>query len=105
MSTPPPSKVATENRLRFFGHILRKPADCLVQRVLRSLSGLGWKRPLGRKWKFRTERVEREPEDTRRVHFRRDIRFRSTWYNRECWAELCSRTAHLGEVAGNRGRR
>ncbi|KAK6763982.1 hypothetical protein RB195_024351 [Necator americanus] len=32
----PPSKVAKVNRLRFFGHILRRPADRLVQRVLRS---------------------------------------------------------------------
>ncbi|KAK6752165.1 hypothetical protein RB195_003529 [Necator americanus] len=31
----PPSEVATENRLRFFGHILRRPPDRLVQRVLR----------------------------------------------------------------------
>ncbi|KAK6750304.1 hypothetical protein RB195_002340 [Necator americanus] len=35
----PPSKVAKVNRLPFFGHILRTPADRLVQRVLRSLSG------------------------------------------------------------------
>ncbi|KAK6734145.1 hypothetical protein RB195_017739 [Necator americanus] len=34
----PPSKVAAANRLRFFGHILVKPADRVVQRVLRRLS-------------------------------------------------------------------
>ncbi|KAK6754042.1 hypothetical protein RB195_013191 [Necator americanus] len=33
-----PSKVAKENRLRFFGNIIGRPADRLVQRVLRSLS-------------------------------------------------------------------
>ncbi|KAK6763989.1 hypothetical protein RB195_024351 [Necator americanus] len=37
----PPSKVAKVNRLRFFGHILRRPADRLVQRVLRSLLEYG----------------------------------------------------------------
>ncbi|KAK6760366.1 hypothetical protein RB195_021729 [Necator americanus] len=37
----PPSKVAKVNRLRFFGHILRRPADRLVQRVLRSSSEYG----------------------------------------------------------------
>ncbi|KAK6733055.1 hypothetical protein RB195_017053 [Necator americanus] len=31
----PPSKVAKVNRLRFFRHILRRPADRLVQRILR----------------------------------------------------------------------
>ncbi|KAK6761379.1 hypothetical protein RB195_022441 [Necator americanus] len=31
----PPSKVATENRLHFFGHIIRRRGDRLVQRVLR----------------------------------------------------------------------
>ncbi|KAK6749620.1 hypothetical protein RB195_001931 [Necator americanus] len=36
---PPPSKVAKVNRPRFFGHILTRPADRLVQRVLRSLTG------------------------------------------------------------------
>ncbi|KAK6746128.1 hypothetical protein RB195_012316 [Necator americanus] len=34
-----PWKVATENRLRFFGHIPRRPADPFVQHVVRSLSG------------------------------------------------------------------
>ncbi|KAK6737703.1 hypothetical protein RB195_020046 [Necator americanus] len=48
----PPSKVAKVNRLRFFGHILRRTADRLVQRVLRSLPGSSWKKPLGRKRKF-----------------------------------------------------
>ncbi|KAK6762202.1 hypothetical protein RB195_023059 [Necator americanus] len=47
----PPSKVAKVNRLRFFGHILRRPADRLLQRVLRSLSS-------GRKRKFWTEVVK-----------------------------------------------
>ncbi|KAK6749624.1 hypothetical protein RB195_001932 [Necator americanus] len=50
--------------------------------------------------------------------FRRDVKFRRTWNSdewidsvqalaedREGWAELCSRTAHLGEDAGNRVRR
>ncbi|KAK6762131.1 hypothetical protein RB195_023012 [Necator americanus] len=48
----PLSKVAKVNRVRFFGHILRRPADRLVQRVLRSLSGSSWKKPPGQKRKF-----------------------------------------------------
>ncbi|KAK6763779.1 hypothetical protein RB195_024201 [Necator americanus] len=46
----PPSKVAKVNRLRFFGHILRRPADCLVQRVLRTL---GMDRQFRREARFR----------------------------------------------------
>ncbi|KAK6744487.1 hypothetical protein RB195_011290 [Necator americanus] len=55
---------------------------------------------------------ERGPEDRQ---FRRDVRFRRIWISdewidsvqahavdREGWGELCSRTAHLGEDAGNR---
>lgn len=115
----PPSKVAKINRLRFFGHILRRPADRFVQRVLRSLPGSSWKKPPGRKRKFWTELVK---EDLRTLgvdrQFRRDVRFRRIWNSdewidsvqalaedREGWAELCSRTAHLGEDAGNRVRR
>ncbi|KAK6748975.1 hypothetical protein RB195_001532 [Necator americanus] len=46
---PLPSKAkAKANRLCFFGHILRRPADRLVQRVLRSLSSSSWKKPHGR---------------------------------------------------------
>ncbi|KAK6740828.1 hypothetical protein RB195_008965 [Necator americanus] len=37
----PPSKAAKVGRLRFFGHILRRPADRLVQRVLMSSLGSG----------------------------------------------------------------
>ncbi|KAK6765059.1 hypothetical protein RB195_025116 [Necator americanus] len=115
----PPSKVAKVNRLRFFGHILGRPADRLVQRVLRSSSGSSWKKPPGRKRKFWTEAVK---EDLRTLgvdrQFRRDVRFRRIWNSdewidsvqtlaedREGWAELCLRTAHLGEDAGNRVRR
>ncbi|KAK6736727.1 hypothetical protein RB195_019431 [Necator americanus] len=55
---------------------------------------------------LRTSGVDRQ--------FRRDVRFRRIWNrdewidsvqalaeDREGWAELCSRTAHLGEDAGN----
>ncbi|KAK6727851.1 hypothetical protein RB195_005492 [Necator americanus] len=110
----PPSKVAKVNRLRFFGHILRRPADRLVQRVLRSSSSSSWKKPPGRKRKFWTE-VAKEDLRTLGVdrQFRRDVRFRKIWNSdewtndsvqalaeyREGWAELCSRTAHLGEDA------
>ncbi|KAK6761324.1 hypothetical protein RB195_022402 [Necator americanus] len=115
----PPSKVAKVNRLRFFGHILRRPADRLVQRVLRSSSGSSWKKSPGRKRKFWTEVVKK---DLRTLgvdrRFRRDVRFRIIWNSnewidsvqalaedREGWAELCSRTAHLGENVGNLVRR
>ncbi|KAK6765804.1 hypothetical protein RB195_025615 [Necator americanus] len=97
----------------------RRPADRLVQRVLKSSSGLSWKKTPGRKRKFWTEVVK---EDLRTLgvdrQFRRDVRLRRTWNSddwidsvqalaedREGWAELCSRTAHLGEDEGNRVRR
>ncbi|KAK6764510.1 hypothetical protein RB195_024725 [Necator americanus] len=56
----PSSKVAKVNSLCFFGHILRRPADRLVQRVLRSLSSSSWKKPPGRKRKFWTEVVKED---------------------------------------------
>ncbi|KAK6762080.1 hypothetical protein RB195_022977 [Necator americanus] len=96
----PPSKAAKVNRLRFFGHILRRPADRLVQRVLKSSSDSSWKKPLGRKRKFWTEVVK---EDLRTLGV--DRQFRRDAEDREGWAELCSRTTHLGEDAGNRFRR
>ncbi|KAK6741793.1 hypothetical protein RB195_009581 [Necator americanus] len=99
--------------------LMWRPADRLLQRVLGSLPGSSWKKPPGRKRKFWTEVVK---EDLRTLgvdrQFRRDVRFRRIWNNdewidsvqalaedREGWAELCSRTAHLGEDAGNRVRR
>ncbi|KAK6729508.1 hypothetical protein RB195_006512 [Necator americanus] len=111
----PPSKMAKVNRLRFFGHILRRPADRLLQRVQRSSSGSSWKKPPGRKRKFWTEVVK---EDLRALgvdrQLRRDVMFCRTWNSgewidsvqglaedREGRAELCSRTAHFGEDAGN----
>ncbi|KAK6755038.1 hypothetical protein RB195_013795 [Necator americanus] len=110
----PPSNVAKVNRLRFFGHILKRPADRLVQRVLRSSSGSSWKKSPGRKRKFWIEVVK---EDLRTLgvdrQFRRDVRFRRIWNSDECidfvqalaedregWAGLRSRTAHLGGGCG-----
>ncbi|KAK6761088.1 hypothetical protein RB195_022234 [Necator americanus] len=101
-----PSKVTTENRHRFFGHILKRPADHLVQRVLSSLSGSSWKRPAGRKRKFWNEVVREDPRMLGvERHFGRDVRFRRIWSNdewidskqalagdREGWPELCSWT-------------
>ncbi|KAK6726555.1 hypothetical protein RB195_004717 [Necator americanus] len=76
----PLSKVAKVNRLRFFGHILRRPADQLVQRVVRSLPGSSWKKPPGRKRKIWTDTVK---EDLRKLgvdrQFRRDARFCIMW--------------------------
>ncbi|KAK6763976.1 hypothetical protein RB195_024346 [Necator americanus] len=111
-----PSKLAKVNLLRFFGHMLKRPADRLVQRVLWSLSGSSWKKTAGRKRKFWTEVMEEDPR-TLVVdrQFRRDVRFRRIW-NSDEWidsvqalaedqegsAELCSRTAHLGEDAGKK---
>ncbi|KAK6750962.1 hypothetical protein RB195_002748 [Necator americanus] len=83
----PPSKVAKVNRLRFFGHILRRQADRLVQRVLRSLPGSSWKKTPGRKRKFWNEVVK---EDLRALgvdrQFRRDVRFRRIW-NSDKWID------------------
>ncbi|KAK6734674.1 hypothetical protein RB195_018079 [Necator americanus] len=59
----PPSKAAKVKgkvSLRFFGHILRRLADRLVQRVLKSSSGSSWKKPPGQKRKFWTESYEEE---------------------------------------------
>ncbi|KAK6763056.1 hypothetical protein RB195_023671 [Necator americanus] len=82
-----PSKVARVNRLRFFSHILRRPADRPAQRVLRSSSGLSRKRPAGRERKFSTEVVN---EDLRTLgvdrQFRRDVRFRWIW-NSDEWID------------------
>ncbi|KAK6736131.1 hypothetical protein RB195_019044 [Necator americanus] len=105
----PPSKVAEVNRLRFFGNILRRPADRLVQR----------KKPPGRKRKFWTEVVK---EDLRTLgvdrQFKRDVRFRRIWNSdewidsvqalaedREGWAEQYSTRARIGKNADNRVRR
>ncbi|KAK6729033.1 hypothetical protein RB195_006220 [Necator americanus] len=110
-----PSKVAEVNRLRFFGHILRRPEDHFVQRVLRNLTGSRWKKAR----KLWTEVVK---EDLRTLgvdrQFRRDVRFCRIWSidvwidsvqalaeDREGRADLCSRTAYLGEDVGNRVRR
>ncbi|KAK6753979.1 hypothetical protein RB195_013148 [Necator americanus] len=72
----PPSKVATVNRLRFLGHILKGPADRLIQRVLGSLSGSSRKRPNGKKRKLWTELLK---EDLRTLgvdrQFKRNLRF------------------------------
>ncbi|KAK6765296.1 hypothetical protein RB195_025286 [Necator americanus] len=114
----PPSKVAKVSRLRFFGHISRM-ADCLVQRVLRSLPCSSWKKPPCRRRNFWTDVVE---DDLRTLgvdrQFRRDVRFCRIWNcdewidsvqtfaeDREGWAQLCSRTAHLGDDACNCVRR
>ncbi|KAK6735409.1 hypothetical protein RB195_018555 [Necator americanus] len=42
------------------GKLMWKPADRLVQRVLRSLPGSSWKKPAGRKRKFWTEVVKED---------------------------------------------
>ncbi|KAK6735323.1 hypothetical protein RB195_018491 [Necator americanus] len=98
---------------------LGRPADRLIQRVLRSLPGSSWKKPPGRKQKFWTDVVKKNLR-TLGVdrQFRRDVRFRRIWNSdewidsvqaladdREGWAELCLRTAYFGEDAGNRVRR
>ncbi|KAK6753222.1 hypothetical protein RB195_012675 [Necator americanus] len=92
----------------------RRPPDRLVERILRSLSGSSWKKPPGRKRKFWTD-VVKEDLTTLGVdtQFMADVKFRSIsnsdeWIasghslaeDREGWAELCSRTTHLGEDAG-----
>ncbi|KAK6761138.1 hypothetical protein RB195_022270 [Necator americanus] len=84
-----------------------------------SFEDLSWKKPPGRKRKFWIEMVKEDPR-TLGVdrQFRRDVRFRRIWDSderidsvqalagdREGWADLCSRTAHLGEDVDNRVRR
>ncbi|KAK6731487.1 hypothetical protein RB195_007759 [Necator americanus] len=93
----PPSRVVKVNRLRFFGHILRRLADRLVQRVLRSLPGSSWKKPSGRKRKFWTEVVK---EDLRTLgvdrQFRQDVRFRRIW-NRLILCKVSQKIEKLGQ--------
>ncbi|KAK6734156.1 hypothetical protein RB195_017747 [Necator americanus] len=110
-----PSKLVTEHPLHFIGHMLRRPASRLVQRVTRSLSGSRWKKPRGQKQKFCAEVVKK---DLRTLgadgQFRRDVRFRRLWNSnewidsvqllaedREAWTELSSKTADHSEDAGN----
>ncbi|KAK6739827.1 hypothetical protein RB195_008366 [Necator americanus] len=92
------SKVATENRLRFFGHILESPADRLVQGVLRSLPGSSWKKPPGRKRKFWTKMAK---EDLRTLgvdrQFRRDVRFRKVWNNGSIPYKLSQKIEKVGQ--------
>ncbi|KAK6765684.1 hypothetical protein RB195_025537 [Necator americanus] len=45
---PWPSEVVMENRLRVFGHVMRRPSDRLVQDVLKMLADPNWKRSPGR---------------------------------------------------------
>ncbi|KAK6760463.1 hypothetical protein RB195_021796 [Necator americanus] len=93
-----------------YQHILRRPADRLVQRVLRSLSGLSWNRPPGRKRKLRAEVVK---DEQRILGQDRQFNDSDEWIDyvqalaedRGGWAELCLRTALLGEDSGNRVRR
>ncbi|KAK6729958.1 hypothetical protein RB195_006793 [Necator americanus] len=91
----PPSKVAKVNLLRFFGHILRRPADRLLQRVLRS-SGGGVR---ARVRAGRSHLAENGSSGLRRI-WNSDEWIdcvQALAEDREGWAKLCSRTAHLGE--------
>ncbi|KAK6743030.1 hypothetical protein RB195_010348 [Necator americanus] len=76
----------------------RRPADRLVQRVLRSLSGSSWKKLPGRKRKFWTEMVKEETRLWNTYEWIDSVQALAE--NRKGWAELCSRMAHLGEDAG-----
>ncbi|KAK6761221.1 hypothetical protein RB195_022330 [Necator americanus] len=82
-----PSKVTEVNRLRFFGHILGRLADRLVQRVLKILSGSSWKKPPGRKRKLWTGVIKEELR-TLGVDrmFRQDVMFRRKW-NSDEWID------------------
>ncbi|KAK6755723.1 hypothetical protein RB195_014237 [Necator americanus] len=75
-----PSEVVMENRLRFFGHVMRMLSDRLVQVVLKMLPHANWKRPPGRKRKFWKEMVK---EDLGTlgvdIQFSRDVKFRRLW--------------------------
>ncbi|KAK6754031.1 hypothetical protein RB195_013183 [Necator americanus] len=88
----PPSRVATRNRIHFFGHMLRRPADRLAQRVLRSLSDLNWKRLPGRKVKFWTEVVK---EDLRTLGM---DRLRCKVSSGDEWIDLCKLLQKIDKV-------
>ncbi|KAK6752903.1 hypothetical protein RB195_003978 [Necator americanus] len=55
---PRTSDVVMKNLLRFFGHVMRRASDRLVQVVLRMLPDPNWERPTGRKRKFWTKVVK-----------------------------------------------
>ncbi|KAK6763416.1 hypothetical protein RB195_023932 [Necator americanus] len=93
----PPSKMVIENCLRLFGHVISRPADRLVERVLRSLSYSSWKRPPGRSGGSGVRRIWSSNEWIDSVQ--------AVAEDREGWAELCSRTTRLCEDAGNSVRR
>ncbi|KAK6759189.1 hypothetical protein RB195_021048 [Necator americanus] len=96
--------------------LIKRSASRLVERVLRSLLCSSWKRLPGRKRKFWTEEVKGDPRTLGvEKEFRRDVRFRRIWNgdewldslqaiaeDREGWAKLCSRAAHLGKDAGSK---
>ncbi|KAK6737062.1 hypothetical protein RB195_019640 [Necator americanus] len=108
------SEVAKENRLRFFGHVMRRPTDRLAQVVLRMLPDPNWIRPPVRKRKFWTEVVRTHGVDSQ---FSRDVKFRRL-RNSDGWvdsmrtlsedrtggARIRSRTTHPGEDADSRAR-
>ncbi|KAK6762249.1 hypothetical protein RB195_023094 [Necator americanus] len=54
------SEEVTENRLRFFGHVIRIPFDHLVQVVLKMLSDSNLKRPPDRKRRYWMEVVKKD---------------------------------------------
>ncbi|KAK6762948.1 hypothetical protein RB195_023598 [Necator americanus] len=88
-----PPEVVMENRLRFFGHVTRRPSDRLVQVVLRMLPDPNWKRPPGRKRKLWMEMVK---EDLRTLgvdwQFSRDVKFCRLW-NSDGWVDSMRITA------------
>ncbi|KAK6752941.1 hypothetical protein RB195_003999 [Necator americanus] len=110
----PPSKVVAENRLRFFGHKMRRTADRPVQRALRILPDFSWKRPPDRTITSTTMVVKEEMRILGvDIQVRRDVGFRRIWNSdewidsvqtfakdREVWPELCARTNHVGKDAG-----
>ncbi|KAK6763395.1 hypothetical protein RB195_023918 [Necator americanus] len=75
-----------ENRPRFFGHVMRRPSNRLVQVVLRMLPDPNWKTSIGRKRKFWIEVVK----DLRTLgvdrQFTRDVKFRRLW-NSDGWVD------------------
>ncbi|KAK6736586.1 hypothetical protein RB195_019340 [Necator americanus] len=75
-----PSEGVMENHFWFYGHVMMRPSNRLVQVVQKMLPDPIWNRPPGRKRKFWTEVVK---EDLRTLgvetQFSRAVRFCRLW--------------------------
>jgi exonuclease III len=82
-----PSEEIATRRLRWLGHILRRPHDRIVHLSLRLNPPQEWKRAPGRKRVTWNEAVKKSIDDAMRLHIKRDELQRQLWNSSE-WMEL-----------------